>query len=57
MGKIVLCDICEAIIKNAIVKQVRFIASPSRITFYDVCDKCYDELEECMKTKKEEPNA
>lgn len=56
MGKIVLCDRCEAIIKNTVVKQVSFAASPSHITFYDVCDKCYDKLEECMKTKEADNN-
>ena len=56
MGKIVLCDRCEAIIKNAVVKQVRFVASPSCITFYDVCDKCYDRLKEYMKTKEMDSN-
>ena len=53
MARVALCDMCGAVIRDAIVKQVSFAWNPSRITVYDVCDKCYDELEKIMKIKKE----
>ena len=56
MARVALCDRCGAVIKGQIVKQISFAWNPSRVTVYDVCDKCYDELEECMKTKEEEHN-
>lgn len=57
MAIVVLCDRCGAKIKTAFVKQVRFVVSPGRITFYDICDKCYNKLGKYMKTKKKENNA
>ena len=57
MSRFVLCDRCGAVIRDTIIKQVSFELNPSRITSYDVCDKCYDELEEFMKPKEEEHNA
>ena len=57
MAKIVLCDRCGAVIKTPFIKHVSFEFNPSRITVYDLCDKCYDELEEYMKINKEEQNA
>lgn len=56
MARVTLCDRCGAVIKDQIVKQVGFELNPSRKTVYDVCDKCYGELEKCMKTNKEEHN-
>ena len=54
MARVALCDRCGAIIRDAIIKQVSFALNPSYKTVsYDVCDKCYDELEKCMKTNKE----
>lgn len=52
MARVALCDRCGAIIRDAIVKQVSFAWNPSRIVAYDVCDKCYDELEESIKIKE-----
>ena len=57
MARVALCDRCGAVIRGPIIKQVSFELNPSRITSYDVCDKCYDELEEYMKLNKEEHNA
>ena len=52
MARVALCDRCGAVIRSAIVKQVRFAPNPTSNKVYDVCDKCYDELEECMKIKE-----
>lgn len=57
MAKVTLCDRCGAIIKDFVIKQVSFELNSSRKTVYDVCYKCYDELDERMKINKEEPNA
>lgn len=57
MARIALCDRCGALIKDYDIKQISFARDPIRITVYDVCDKCYDELEKYMKTKKKENNA
>ena len=57
MARVALCDRCGALIKDSVIKQISFAWNPSRITVYDVCDKCYDELNECMITKGEEHNA
>lgn len=56
MATVILCDRCGAVIKTAIVKQVGFTLNPRRMSVYDVCDKCYDELDKCMKINKEEHN-
>ena len=56
MARVALCDRCGAVIRGPIIKHISFELNPSRITDYDVCDKCYAELEESMKTKEEEPN-
>ena len=53
MARVALCDMCGAVIRDAIVKQVSFAWNPSRITAYDVCDQCYDKLEKCMKIREE----
>ena len=53
MARVALCDMCGAVIRDAIVKQVSFAWNPVRITSYDVCDKCYDKLEMCMKIREE----
>ena len=57
MSRVALCDRCGAVIKDSVIKQISFAWDPSRVTVYDVCDKCYDELNECMITKEEEHNA
>ena len=57
MARVALCDRCGALIKDSVIKQISFAWNPSRITVYDVCDKCYDKLNECMITKEEEHNA
>lgn len=57
MARVALCDRCGAVIRTAVVKQVRFVPNLTSNRVYDVCDKCYDELEKCMKINKEEPNA
>ena len=54
MARVALCDRCGALIKDSVIKQISFAWNPSRITVYDVCDKCYDELEKSMKAKEEE---
>ena len=54
MARVALCDRCGAVIKGQIVKQISFAWNPSRVTVYDVCDKCYDRFEKCMKTKEED---
>lgn len=55
MARVALCDRCGAIIRDTIIKQVSFSLNPSyKVVTYDVCDKCYDELEKCMKAKEEE---
>lgn len=56
MARVALCDRCGAVIRGPIIKHVSFELNPSRITVYDVCDKCYDELEKHMKINKEESN-
>ena len=46
-----------AIIRDAIIKQVSFSLNPSyKAVAYDVCDKCYEELEKSMKINKEKKN-
>ena len=56
MARFALCDRCGAIIKTAVIKHVSFESNPSNIKLYDVCDKCYEELEKSMKIKKEKDN-
>ena len=57
MARVALCDRCGAIIRDAIIKQVSFALNPSyKAVSYDVCDKCYDELEKSMKINKEKNN-
>ena len=57
MARVALCDKCGAIIRDAIIKQVSFALNPSyKAVAYDVCDKCYDELEKSMKINKEKNN-
>lgn len=56
MARVALCDKCGALIKDSVIKQISFAWDPTHITFYDVCDKCYDKLDECMKTKEEKNN-
>lgn len=57
MARVALCDRCGAIIRDYIIKQVSFALNPSyKSVVYDVCDKCYDELEKSMKIKKEKDN-
>ena len=53
MARVALCDRCRALIKDSVIKYVSFEFNPSRITVYDLCDKCYITLEKCMKTKEE----
>lgn len=53
MARVALCDRCGAVIKTPFIKHVSFEFNPSRITVYDLCDKCYITLEKCMKTKEE----
>ena len=54
MARVALCDRCGEIIRDPIIKQVSFALNPSyKAVVYDVCDKCYDELENIMKIKKE----
>lgn len=57
MARVALCDRCGAIIEDFVIKQISFELHPSNITTYDVCDKCYDELEEYMKIKEKKYNA
>ena len=46
-----------AIIRDAIIKQVSFSLNPSyKAVAYDVCDKCYEELEKSMKINEEKYN-
>lgn len=54
MARVALCDRCGAIIEDFVIKQISFELHPSNITTYDVCDKCYNELEEYMKINKKE---
>ena len=55
MARVALCDRCGAIIRDAIIKQVSFAFNPRyKAVAYDVCDKCYEELEKSMKAKEEE---
>ena len=56
MARVALCDRCGALIKDSIIKQISFAWDPIRITVYDVCDKCYDELEKSIKIKQETHN-
>ena len=57
MARVALCDRCGAIIRDTIIKQVSFALNPSyKVVAYDVCDKCYDELEKSMKINKEKTN-
>ena len=57
MARVALCDRCGAIIRDAVVKQIGFSLSPKYApVLYDVCDKCYDELEKSMKINKEKAN-
>ena len=56
MARFALCDRCGAIIKTAVIKHVSFESNPSNIKLYDVCDKCYEELEKSMKINKEKAN-
>ena len=56
MARVALCDRCGALIKDSVIKQISFEWDPIHITVYDVCDKCYDELDEYMKIYKEEHN-
>ena len=57
MARVALCDRCGAIIRDAVVKQIGFSLNPSyKAVAYDVCDKCYEELEKSMKIKKEKDN-
>lgn len=57
MARVALCDRCGAVIRTLPVKQVRFAPNLTSNNVYDVCDKCYHELEEHMKINKEEHNA
>ena len=57
MARVALCDRCGALIKDSVIKQISFARDPIHITVYDICDKCYDELDERMKINKEEHNA
>ena len=57
MARVALCDRCGALIKDSVIKQISFAWDPCSVTVYDVCDKCYDMLKDCMRTKKEENNA
>lgn len=56
MARVALCDRCGAVIKTPFIKYVSFEFNPSRITVYDLCDKCYIILEKCMKTKEDRNN-
>lgn len=56
MARFALCDRCGVIIKTAVIKHVSFESNPSNIKLYDVCDKCYNELEKSMKIKQETHN-
>lgn len=57
MARVALCDRCGAIIRDAVVKQVSFIWNPKYAPVsYDVCDKCYDELEKSIKINKGKAN-
>ena len=57
MARFALCDRCGAIIKTAVIKHVGFSSHNNNLmTVYEVCDKCYDELEKSMKIKKEKDN-
>lgn len=54
MARVALCDVCGAVIRSAVIKQVEFILNSTLRAVCDVCDECYDELEKCMKAKEEE---
>lgn len=57
MARVVLCDRCGAIIGTSVIKHVGFSSSGnSLMAVYDVCDKCYNELEKYMKIKQETHN-
>lgn len=57
MARVALCDRCGAIIRDTIIKQVSFALNPSyKAVVYDVCDKCYAELEKSMEINKEKDN-
>ena len=50
MARVALCDRCGAIIKTSVIKHVGFSSHDNNLmTVYEVCDKCYDELEKSMK--------
>lgn len=57
MATIIICDRCGVEIKTTTIKRVSFKPDYGSAREYDVCEECYDELQECMKTKKEKKNA
>lgn len=57
MARVALCDRCGAIIKTSVIKHVGFSSHDNNLmTVYEVCDKCYDELEKSMKIIWKEDN-
>lgn len=49
MARVNLCDRCGAIIKDSVIKRIGFGLNPGRMLVYEVCDRCYSELETFMK--------
>ena len=56
MARFVLCDRCGDVTKTSDLKEVKFGVRGTTLYVYDVCKKCYDELQEFMKPKEEEHN-
>ena len=56
MARVTLCDRCGVIIKDS-VRYVGFSSNSNDLmTRYEVCDKCYKELNKFMKIREDESN-
>lgn len=57
MARVALCDRCGAIIRTSVIKHIGFSSYNNNLmTVYEVCDKCYDELEKSMNINREKEN-